>query len=765
MSISIKALYEKIGIFVENNTNKIIVLSIIAMIISLYGAGMIENESGTDTFVKRTSKMYQDVEQYNQNFGSKVIAVMVESDDITDPELLKSINEFENYIVNNKDVENVLSITTLIKSSSMTITGNSELPHDKFLIKQIIDNLPQQYVQQFIPDSRHTIIMVQMSGNIDATREKHVLDAINDALKWIDFPAGTYTTATGEPAYLIAMTEEMNSSLSSMMILAFILMIVALLLVFRHVRWSLLPLPVVLIGLVWTFGMMGLLKIPMTMASMAVFPILIGLGADYAIQFHNRIEEELNKGQSPPEAVISTLKHTGPAVGIAVIATCLGFIALFISSVPMIQDFGKMSLIGVILCYFASMFVLVPILYILDQKEVKKHPSNIISKNELEKKSKMSLFLSKIAVNAAKHPFIIIILATSIAILGLYADEHVGVQTDTKDFVPQNMGPLQDLNKLNKIMGGSDQINIIVKAENIMDPDVLQWMHNFGIREVLYNNQISASSSISSLINTSYGSIPSDSTTLEEIFNKIPDTAKDQYIEGNDLAVINLNLKDNLNTEQKASLIDTIKNDLIWNNPPNGVSTTVTGTTVAMTSILDALTSGRTQMGYLGLAIIFAGMALIYRDFYKALVTVLPIFMVTGWCGGIMYLFGMFYNPLTATLGSLSIGIGAEFTILMMERYYEERENGFEPFIALEKAASNIGSAIIASGLTVIFGFSALIVSSFPMLRDFGIVTVMAVAFSLFSTMVVLPPIMVNIDKWRINRNKNSNLDVNKVSV
>ena len=59
----------------------------------------------------------------------------------------------------------------------------------------------------------------------------------------------------------------------------------------------------------------------------------------------------------------------------------------------------------------------------------------------------------------------------------------------------------------------------------------------------------------------------------------------------------------------------------------------------------------------------------------------------------------------------------------------------------------------------------ALIVSSFPMLRDFGIVTVMAVAFSLFSTMVVLPPIMVNIDKWRINRNKNSNLDVNKVSV
>jgi predicted RND superfamily exporter protein len=157
-------------------------------------------------------------------------------------------------------------------------------------------------------------------------------------------------------------------------------------------------------------------------------------------------------------------------------------------------------------------------------------------------------------------------------------------------------------------------------------------------------------------------------------------------------------------------------------------------------------------MGYLGLTLIFFGLLVIYRDWLKAFVPILPILMVTGWSGGVMYLLGMEYNPLTATLGALVLGIGAEFTILMMERYFEERENGLIPMEAMETASSKIGPAIIASGSTVIFGFSALIATPFPILSDFGVVTVIAVGFSLLSTLIVLPPVMVHLDIWRSKR-------------
>ncbi|MCC7575310.1 MAG: RND family transporter [Methanomethylovorans sp.] len=773
--MSVKQIFENIGAFVERSPKTILAIAIILMLLSFIGAGLIEQKSGTDTFVKKDSEIYQNYDHlYKQNFGSEVVVVLVESDDVRESEVLEAINNFDMIIEHDKDVENVMSMASLIKSASYSATGRSDIPDDSTILT-LIDQLPSAYVEQFMPDTTHTLIMIQMPGSINEDNKKRVLAQVERTIELVDFPAGTTAVATGEPAYIIAMSEEMTSSLGTMLVLAFVLMIIGLKIVFRHVRWSLLPIPVILVGLIYTFGAMGLLSIPMTMASMAVFPILIGLGADYAIQFQNRIEEELAKGESAEEAVIDTIKHTGPAVATAVVATSLGFIALFISPVPMIQDFGKMSLVGVILCYLVSMFVLVALLYRFDRRSLEKEAEKK-SKKELkedkttlepttEHSSPLGNFLAKVSLLSTKHYIIVIALASVFAIAGLYADEHVGVQTDTKDFVPQDMQALQNLNKLNRVMGGSDQLSIIIRADNIMDPDLLQWMVDFSELEKERHNRITGSSSIGSLIYSGYGSIPSDKDTVISITDSMSSVITDQYIEGGNLGILNLKLENDLQTQQVSDIIEAVENDLQWYAPPPGVTVTVTGNKVTETSIIGALTSGRTAMGYLGMVIIFVGMLVIYKDWMKSLATILPIVMVTGWLGGVMYLSGMEYNPLTATLGALAIGIGAEFTILMLERYFEERDKGLEPLDAMETAALRIGPAILASGFTVIFGFSALVASSFPMLRGFGIVTVIAVAFSLFSTIVVLPPIMVNLDRWRSGRKTSKKYtEENKVS-
>ena len=149
-------------------------------------------------------------------------------------------------------------------------------------------------------------------------------------------------------------------------------MIVALLLVFRHVRWPLLPLPIVLLGIIWTVGAMGFFHIPMGMVTFAAFPIMIGLGIDYAIQFHNRIDEELIKGKSSVEAAISTVNHVAIPVAIAVTVTEAGFIALLSSPVPSINDFGKVCMIGLVMCYLSALFVNTTVLYLSERKSPRK---------------------------------------------------------------------------------------------------------------------------------------------------------------------------------------------------------------------------------------------------------------------------------------------------------------------------------------------------------------------------------------------------------
>ena len=125
------------------------------------------------------------------------------------------------------------------------------------------------------------------------------------------------------------------------------------------------------------------------------------------------------------------------------------------------------------------------------------------------------------------------------------------------------------------------------------------------------------------------------------------------------------------------------------------------------------------------------------------------MFMVTGWSGLVMSSLNLVYTPMIATLGALIIGIGCEYSILMMERYFEERDEGASPLEAIHKTSASIGAALIASGATVVFGFAALIASPFSLISDFGMVTVIDILLVLFATFVVFLPLIIVLDSWR----------------
>ena len=195
-----------------------------------------------------------------------------------------------------------------------------------------------------------------------------------------------------------------------------------------------------------------------------------------------------------------------------------------------------------------------------------------------------------------------------------------------------------------------------------------------------------------------------------------------------------------------------VEKDLIRFEPPPGVSVIQTGEMAVMNTVIGALTTGRIRMTLLGLVLIFFILLVIYRDLVKAVLPVLPMFIVIGWMGGVMYVSGMKYNPMTATLGALILGVGSEYAILTMERFYEEKAKTENVMEALFTATGSIGAAIVASGLTTVFGFAALIASPFPMTSSFGTITVLSVIFALFATFTVFPVLLIRLDYWRRNR-------------
>lgn len=154
---------------------------------------------------------------------------------------------------------------------------------------------------KLIKDDKYMMMSITFNGETTDAKKSEIVKSINTYLENHQ-PKTATTIVSGKPVLDGAIRSSMQDSMKKMMLLAIAIMIVVLLIVFKA-RWRLLPLGVILLAVIGTVGLMGWVSIPITMVSMAVFPILIGLGIDYAIQFQNRYSEELEEGGDHDETV------------------------------------------------------------------------------------------------------------------------------------------------------------------------------------------------------------------------------------------------------------------------------------------------------------------------------------------------------------------------------------------------------------------------------------------------------------------------------
>lgn len=183
------------------------------------------------------------------------------------------------------------NMSTMEDSSDIMTPG---LPEKQDTLNHMIyddDGQLRTMFEEVVVDDHHMVMMIKFKGNTEDEEKSEVVDIIHTYLD--DEPMdSTEVIVSGKPVLDHGIRSSMQDSIQKMMGLALLLMVIVLFFVFK-VRWFLLPLLIVITAVIGTVGLMGWLQIPITMVSMAVFPILIGLGIDYAIQFQNRYTEEL----------------------------------------------------------------------------------------------------------------------------------------------------------------------------------------------------------------------------------------------------------------------------------------------------------------------------------------------------------------------------------------------------------------------------------------------------------------------------------------
>ncbi len=590
-----------------------------------------------------------------------------------------------------------------------------------------------------IIDDQHLMMIIKLKGNIEDSAKDEVYKEVVEAMEAEDFGEVEYLIS-GKPVLDSSLKKEMKSNMQTMVIFAAIVMTLVLLLVFK-VRWRTLSIGVILVSVIGTLGLMGHLSVSMTMVSMAVFPILIGLGIDFSIQFHNRYEEEIS--------VTKSLTQTGKAVALAVFASMLGFISLYASPVPMIQDFGKMLTIGVVVSFLGSVFLLMPILKIRDLYKPQSGNVKLSGSSSLEQEDGglLGRILGRTAKFVTRFAPLVLVFATILAGLGLFADSKVGVQTDIETFMPQDMDALEDIKYVRDVVGSTDQMVIYMEDDKILSEGNISWMQDkVSFIEAEYGLEVEDVKSIDNLVKNISDGEDLNYQEYMDLVTDLPESQRSMFInEERTKGAIIINIK-HMSTEKLNNFVQDLNEDLA--DAPMKVR--VTGKSVLDVEMVEGLTAGRVKMTMLGIGLVFLGLLLVYRNIMKALIPILPVILIVGMSGGIMYLLGLSYTPITATLGALILGMGTETTLMILERYVEERENGKNKADALDMTVRRIGKATLSTELTTMGGFAVLMFSDFVILKDFGLMTVINVSLILISTFVVLPAVIWLLDGFII---------------
>jgi hypothetical protein len=725
------------------------VMAVMAMVfaVALFGTTLVTMQTGSDTYMDKDTERGMLLDKYSTTFQSDGIMLIIESDDILNPDVLAYTDRLHRDLADERYVTRVSGIVDLVKQ----VNGGT-LPGSKAEISMALEKIPAETVERYVPSRLMTISVITLEPGLSQESQAAAVDNFESIVALSSPPPGVMVIVTGNPAFQQQMSQEMGSSMGQLILIAMILMVIAVGLLFSHVRYRFLSIGIVATGLVLTFGIMGLVGMQISMVAIAAFPVLIGIGIDYAIQFHSRFDEE---ARSAPlaQAAKTTITRAGPAVLYAMIATSMGFLAMMISPIPMLRDFGVLCIIGVASCYVVAL-IMVPTVGIL-LKYRPKYPAGGSGDGNAKTHhiEKYNTALGSVATRVAKSAVPVLILCALIAFIGFQLDQEIIINTNEDSFVPQDMPAVIDLNKVSRTMGSTSSLPIYVRGDNVLDAQTIAWIHQFQLYEVARNDKITGSTSIADiLMRYNGGHLPADNDKLKSALARVPEDEQNRYLSGNSEAIIEFSTID-MENEVAMSMIADVRRDLEWNPPPPGVTATVTGMGEMFTNLIEEISRSKITMTLLAFGLIFGFLFLIFRKVGRAATPVIPIMMIVGWNGMIMWLLGIDYTPMTAVLGSMSIGVASEYTILIMERVYEEREGGLALLPAITQGVGQIGTAITVSGLTTVFGFAALITSSFNMISNFGLVTVITVGFSLIGAIVVMPAILVLIGRLEERKN------------
>ena len=547
----------------------------------------------------------------------------------------------------------------------------------------------------------------------------------------------------------------------------FLFIVCTLWFVFRSLLWVLVPLLSCFFSVLIMIGFLGLVGWKVTVISSNFIALMLIL--TMAMNIHMSVRylqfRKENPDVSNSEALLWTSEKMFWPILYTVLTTICAFLSLIFSGIKPIIDFGWMMTVGLLVSMSVTFTLLPSVLNILSKENISYRD---------QKKSKITSFLSRVSQKNTKTIFASAILVLIVSIVGITKLE---VENSFINYFDKETEIYKGMKLIDKELGGTTPLNVIVKfpkkekddeadddwGEEEKD-DAKYWFTRDKIDRITQvHDYLDNLDSVGKVI--SFASVVRVAEDLSGgkklqgleigvLYTKIPDSIKKEIIDPyisieNNEARIALRILDSKEDLRRNELIKKINHDLENELGLNREEFKLAGVLILFNNLLQSLFKSQ----ILTLGIVMAGITLmffmLFRNITLSLIGVVPNFMAAFLILGIIGLLGIPLDMMTITIAAITIGIAVDNSIHYIYRFKEEFKKINDYNLTLEKCHDTVGVAILNTSITIVFGFSILVLSNFIPTIYFGVFTGIAMLLAMISVLTLLPKLILTFKPFK----------------
>tara|TARA_B100000575_G_scaffold292982_1_gene302940 strand:- start:9785 stop:12250 length:2466 start_codon:yes stop_codon:yes gene_type:complete len=545
----------------------------------------------------------------------------------------------------------------------------------------------------------------------------------------------------------------------------FIFIIFTLWFIFRNIKWVIMPLLGCATSVVIMIGLLGFIGWKVTVISSNFIALMLIL--NMAMNIHVTVRYLQLRKEFPnipkQKAVIEATKKMMLPILYTVLTTICAFLSLIFSGIKPIIDFGWMMTLGLIVSLMITFLLLPSVINIFSNE------------NEIDVKDTEKSFITSFFGSIAKKNNFIIFSTTFLIILAsVIGIAKLEVENSFINYFNKETEIYKGMKKIDEELGGTTPLNIILKFPSKKietDDEFSEWDDDVENKEdkakywftrdkmdkiLIVHDYLDSLPEIGKVL--SFGSIlrvaedlnkkELQSLEIAVLYSKIPEEIKREIISpyisvDEDEARLSVRIKDSLENLRRDDLIKKIDNDLNIKLGFKKDEYRLAGVLILFNNLLQSLF--KSQILTLGIVMmgIFIMFFILFRNISLSLIGIVPNFLAAFFILGIIGLMEIPLDMMTITIAAITIGIAVDNSIHYIYRFKEEFKKINDYNRTLDRCHKTVGIAILNTSITIVFGFSILVLSNFIPTIYFGVFTGIAMLLAMISVLTLLPKLLL----------------------